>query len=226
MKLLKILLEIYREEYYLNLKEGLIKTTNIGQTISILNKKFLNKYNFNLSKDKNSFSISTFHFKLDNLQQLINQAETLGWFPSWIEMDKYTGKFNLDIIKDGDEGKIIFEAKFDIKIDNIPNILYHLSPKQNWEKISKIGLVPKSRSKASYHPERVYLGKTEKDIISLAPLFHQKTGNKEYVVLKINTELIPGDYLQLYKDPNFKNGYYTLNNIPFNVIEKVKEINL
>ena len=32
MKLLKILLEAYKEEYELNLQEGLIKTTNIGKT--------------------------------------------------------------------------------------------------------------------------------------------------------------------------------------------------
>ena len=40
MDLLKILLEVYKEEYDLNLKEGLIKTTNIGKTINLLKKYF------------------------------------------------------------------------------------------------------------------------------------------------------------------------------------------
>ena len=44
MKLLKILLETYKEEYELNLQEGLIKTTNIGKTLNILQKAFPDLY--------------------------------------------------------------------------------------------------------------------------------------------------------------------------------------
>ena len=40
MKLLDILLETYKEEYELNLQEGLIKTTNIGKTINLLKSSF------------------------------------------------------------------------------------------------------------------------------------------------------------------------------------------
>ncbi len=36
---------------------------------------------------------------------------------------------------------------------------------------------------------------------------------------------IPGDYLRLYTDPNYTSGFYTLNNIPPQAIEKIKEIN-
>ncbi len=36
MKLLKILLEVYKEEYDLNIQEGLIKTTPIGEAVYIL----------------------------------------------------------------------------------------------------------------------------------------------------------------------------------------------
>ncbi len=46
MKLLKILLEVYKEEYELNLQEGLIKTTNIGKTLNILEKKYSSKFIF------------------------------------------------------------------------------------------------------------------------------------------------------------------------------------
>jgi hypothetical protein len=53
------------------------------------------------------------------------------------------------------------------------------------------------------------------------------SGNKSYTILKINPNMIPGDYLRLYTDPNYpKEGFYTLNNIPPQAISKVKEINL
>ena len=58
MKLLDILLETYKEEYQLNLKEGLIKTTNIGKTINLLEKKYSSKFIF--TRSKNSFYIKTF----------------------------------------------------------------------------------------------------------------------------------------------------------------------
>ena len=125
------------------------------------------------------------------------------------------------------EIKLRFEAKFDEEVvENIPSILYHITPTQNVNKILNIGLVPKSRSKASYHPDRVYLSKDLEDIENLGEMFYQKTGIKNWTILKIETDIIPGDYLKLYTDPNYKQGYYTLNNIPPQAIEKVKEINL
>lgn len=224
MIFLKKLLEIYEEEFKLNLEEGLIKTTNLGQTLSILKKGYSNKYNFSSNQDGNSFNIQSFNIDLNNIEELIKKSNTLGWFPSWLETDEYKGKWNPNILKNSKEiEKLRFEAKYDFKIDKIPDILYHLAPEKNWEKISKLGLLPKSRSKASYHPERVYLTQDEKSAKSLAELFYQKTGEKEYALIKIETTLIP-DYFKLYKDPNFKNGYYTMNNIPPNVIEKINTI--
>jgi len=224
MKLLKALLEIYKDEFELNLKEGLTKTTSLGQTVDILEKTYKNKYEF--YKTMSAFFIKTYSADLDNLNQLIKTAENLGWFPSWVEVDEYEGKYNSKVIKKGEViYKLRFEAKFDKKIDRIPLTLYHLTPKQNWDKISKIGLVPKSRSKASYHPERVYLGKDMKSLKFLSNLFYQKTGIKEYTLIKIDTELIP-QYFTLYSDPNFQNGYYTLNNIPPTALTKIKDINI
>ena len=40
MKLLKILLDTHKEEYDLNLKEGLIKSTELGKTVGILKRNF------------------------------------------------------------------------------------------------------------------------------------------------------------------------------------------
>ena len=56
---------------------------------------------------------------------------------------------------------------------------------------------------------------------------YQRTGNKNFTILKIDTDMIPGGYLKLYTDPNFsEEAYYTLNNIPPHTIKKVKEINI
>jgi len=225
MKLLNLLFEIYKDEYELNLKEGLIKTTNIGKTLNILEKKYSSKFNF--IKKPFTFTIKTFHTDMDTLKNgIIKDANTLGWFPSFIETEEYTGKWNEKYFKEG-EIQIRFEAKYDEQIvENIPPILYHISPTQNIEKILKIGLVPKSRSKAAYHPDSVYLSKDLKNIEDLGEMFYQKTGIRDWTILKIKTDMIPGDYFKLYKDPNFSQGYYTLNNIPPQAIEKTKDLNI
>jgi hypothetical protein len=225
MKLLKLLLEIYKEEYNLNLTEGLIKTTNVGKTLNILEKKYSSKFIF--SKSKNSFYIKTFSTDIDTLNNgIIKDANNLGWFPSYIETEEYTGKWDEKYFKEG-EIKLRFEAKFDEEIvENIPDTLYHITPTQNADKILKIGLVPKSRSKASYHSDRVYLSNDLDDIENLGEMFYQKTGINDWTILKIKTDMVPGNYLKLYTDPNYKQGYYTLNNIPSQAIEKIKDINI
>lgn len=225
MKLLDILLETYKVEYKLNLKEGLIKTTNIGKTLNILEKKYSSKFIF--TRSENSFYIKTFNTNINTLLDgIIKDANTLGWFPSFIETEEYTGKWDEKYFKEG-EIKLRFEAKFDEEVvENIPSILYHVTPTQNADKILNIGLVPKSRSKASYHPDRVYLSKDLKDIENLGEMFYQKTGIKNWTILKIETDMIPGGYLKVYTDPNYVQGYYTLNNIPPQAIKKVKDIEL
>jgi len=223
MKLLDILLETYKEEYELNIQEGLIKTTNIGKTLNLLQKAFPDFY---IRKMKsNTFAIDAKELNQDTLNKILQYADNLGWFPSWVVSSKYVGKYMPHKFM---PGSITFEAKFDEEVvENVPNTLYHLTPTQNVENILKIGLVPKSRSKASYHPERVYLGKSIESVESLAPQMYQRTGNKNFTILKIDTDMIPGGYLKLYTDPNFsEEAYYTLNNIPPHTIKKLKEINI
>jgi len=239
MKLLNILLEVYKEEYELNLKEGLIKTTPIGETIYILKKQFPN-WIFQYEKGDKDFTIEILKLKngiqSEYFEELLPLLNNLGWFISYVEIYgdniEVKDKYNEKTVKNAFQNKKIHsiylecEAKFDQKVNKIPEFLYHVAPLRSWEKIQKIGLVPKSRSKKAYHPERVYLGKDEKNTSNLASKFYQSEGTKEWVLLKIDTNMVPGDYLRLYYDPNFKYGYYTLNNIPPQAIEKVKEINI
>jgi hypothetical protein len=225
MRLLDILLETYKEEYELNLKEGLIKTTNIGKTIELLSKFSNGEVNF--KRKNNTFEVTFIEKDTKFLNNFLRDVNNLGWFPSYIQTPTYKGKWE-EKYYNPHNSVIRFEAKFDEEIiENIPSILYHITPTQNVDKILKIGLAPKSRSKASYHPERVYLGKSIESIEKLAFQMYQRTGNKNFTVLKIDTDLIPGEYFKLYTDPNYsKEGYYTLNNIPPYVIEKIKDIKI
>jgi hypothetical protein len=225
MKLLKILLEVYKEEYELNLQEGLTKTTNIGKTIELL-RKFTEDI-VKIKRNNNTFEVLFEEKNVKFLNSFLRDANNLGWFPSYIQTASYTGKWK-EKYYDPQQSVIRFEAKFDEEVvENIPPILYHITPSQNVKNILKIGLAPKSRSKASYHPERVYFGKSIEGVEKLAPRMYQISGDKNFTILKIDTDLIPGGYLKLYTDPNYsKEAYYTLNNIPPQSIEKVKEIKL
>lgn len=239
MKLLKLLLDIYKEEYELNLKEGLIKSAPIGEAVSVLKRQF-NDWIFQYEKGDKDFTIEILKVKgrirVEDFEKLLPLLNNLGYFISYMEIygndievkDKYSEKIARASFNNPDVHSIYLEceAKFDQKIDKIPQLLYHVAPLRSWEKIQKVGLVPKSRSKKAYHPERVYLGKNKDSVVKLAYLFYQVTGVTEWVLLRINTDLVPGDYLKLYYDPNYKYGYYTLNNIPPQAIEKIKDINL
>jgi len=238
MKLLTLLLEFYKEEYDLNLREGEIKTTPIGQSIDILHRRFPN-YEIYSEKDENTFEIDILKskdaFSLKDAEDLLVLLNNLGWFISYMKLHSNTNRFEdrynkttfLSSLKSEKIHSIFLrcEAKFDFKVNKIPKTLYHIAPLDNWKKIEDIGLVPKSRSKASYHPERVYLAKTEKVAEQLAYQMYSKTGIKKYAILKIDTDMIPGEYFKLYQDPNYlKAGYYTLNNIPPIALEKIKDI--
>lgn len=230
MKLLNILLDLYKEEYSINLKEGEIKTVQLNKTVSILHRKYSNILNFKSDNIDNTFKV-IFSQKIDlsKFNDLLKDANNLGWFPSFMQSKEYVGKYEKKYaeyyIKDGVTFSIFFEAKFDIIIEKYPKILYHIAPTINSNKIEKIGLVPKSRSKASYHPDRVYLALSKESALYLVDNFTYKTGIKNWTLFSIDTDKIPGDYLKLYEDPNYKsNGCYTLNNIPPSAITRVEDL--
>ena len=68
---------------------------------------------FIFTKSKNSFYIKTFSTNINTLLNgIIKDADTLGWFPSFMETEEYTGKWDKKYFKEG-EIKLRFEAKFD-----------------------------------------------------------------------------------------------------------------
>jgi hypothetical protein len=235
----KNLIKTYIKEYLLNLEEGLIKSVNIGQAVNILKKQFPN-WIFQYDNGDKDFTIEILKskepIKYEYLEKLLPLLNNLGYFISYVEIygdnikikDKYNGKIIKNSFNNPDVHSIYLEceAKFDQTVNKIPNILYHITPLQNWDKIQKMGLTPKSRSKRSFHPDRVYLGKDIKNLTKLSKEFYLDTGLKEFALLKIETTLIPGNYFKLYYDPNYKFGYFTLNNIPPQAIEKIDIIKI
>jgi len=233
----------YPEETEINLKEGLIKSTDIGQTVGILKKQFIT-WSFQYDKEKPDFQLHIYKdINWDKFKTLLVLANNLGYFPSYyitndgtnVEKGKYDeSKLNKEFNNPKIEDIIIsFEAKYDTSIDmvqgKIPSFLYHVTPKANADKILKVGLLPKSRSKKAFHPERVYLMKNINDAEKLAKNLSSAAGSevREWVLLEIDVDYLLHRHFRLYKDPNFKEkGYYTMNNIPPQAIEKIKDIEL
>lgn len=231
------------------LYEGLIKTYSADSTYRILRKKFplLEIKKFISDSGSTTFFI---YFEVKSvIPKLIKLMNTYGWFVSYPkDLDK------IEIIRNN-KFLIKFEAKYDVEVTdeinqkrfkiNDKNVkykrLFHLTPSVNLPKIEKIGLTPKSNSKNTKHPERVYLFTdelTDKNIENI--IFQLYSSNKnaeqykeEYTLLEIilnqdefdeylTTKPLP----RFFKDPNMSFAIYTLENINPKQLKIIKTYNL
>lgn len=213
---------------------------DISNLISSYNIKFniinlIDKFEIELD-DINS--IDNFDKILDIiLSSLFNQY---GWFPSKVKIVgifgnfreyKFNKNFVLYNIKNHKSCTITFESKFDEIVD-VPKKLYHLSIQQHSKDIEQKGLICKGKSKLTKHDYdgRIYLCKSKKDCETLIPrmkFFYEDerldiirnpnnpygkyNKNIKWVIYEIDTDL--ANIKKLYKDPNYLNGYYYLDNI-------------
>jgi hypothetical protein len=215
-------------------KEGLVKTYPFDFTIQRLGKYGLVK----LIANKIYLGLNKEHFK--NIKGLIKYLNTLGYFASIFKVleknqevkpENYKS-FNsatdvVDITDNAQQIWIEIEAKYDKPLNKNSLFFYHLTSKKNLNKIKHQGLIPKSKSKKSYHPHRIYI---VDEINSLKELLVQFSEIEEkevsdYVVLKIDYNLT--NKPKIYNDPNFLNlGYYFVENIPpcaiIDIIEAVE----
>ena len=229
-------------DYLEHLKQGLIKTHDGDKSIKYL-VDTLRKLKFNVTGDYDnniiSLTIKDFNHiasnKLDDFFNTISSILTnkFGWYPSSMDIHLLSG---LDRLKKYDEAEIKLKRsiigsltiKYDSKFGNkvfYNGYLYHLSIREYEKKILKKGLFPKSKSKLSSHLDRVYLCKNLNDCKNL---IHQMKihyseerdvnfydlGNKKWrkdtrwIIFKINNSSI-----NLYKDNNYGEGHYTMDNI-------------
>jgi hypothetical protein len=227
--------EYYKSEY--QLYEGLITSYPLHEVINIL---FRKKYNVKGNYNDNTFSLK-FLFSEDISKSLIEYnkimqiTDTCGYFCSNMKGEDAKAQFIIEKYNTENFKKLInngltlinfsFEAKYDILIEKIPEFLYHLAPTRNISKILKFGLIPKSRSKKAFHPDRIYLVKNPEDLNLLFKSFYEETKINEWSILEIDTHIL--EYLKIYKDPNFKEkGYYTLNTINPIAIKIYSEFNI
>jgi len=124
----------------------------------------------------------------------------------------------MDLIDDDEDVQllIIFEPKFQ-KSARHPSTLYHLTELRLLNRILRNGLVPRSGSKLSFHPDRIYLG----EMGAIRMIFHRyahyiKSAEEDLVLLKVDAR-----GLSLYQDINIaeiltkgNNAFFTADNIP------------
>ena len=213
--------------------DRIISSYNIKHYLKILNN---NSFELTINEfNRIPYLKETIEYILDSLFNLY------GWFPSKMEITNIFGYTNnLNFTKDYllnpsnniSDIKIIFESKFD-KIENdIPEKMYHLSIQEYEKSTLNHELLPKSKSKVSSHDytDRIYLCKTLegcKTLINPMNIFYSKekdsilysgnnpnkiyNKNTKWIIYEIDTKL--SNINVLYKDPNYIDGYYYLNNI-------------
>lgn len=108
---------------------------------------------------------------------------------------------------------------------------YHITPDIFLDKIKEYGLVPKSESKLSYHPERIYLfmnpnmDKEMTNVLWNATKKETRDKIKDYYVLQIDLNQIPNHIF--YNDPASSFSYvaiFTVQSIQNTAIKVIKKI--
>lgn len=225
-----------------------LKTHDIDLTISDIEYNLsIHRYKFEIFKVENTIKLKLIDFKyIKGIGDLFNILDSLfinrhGWFPSKMEITNFAGMKNkfryselilIDPIKNQyyDEVLLTYEPKYDIE-EEVPDKLYHLSIKEFDKRISKIGLVPKSGNKLSKHLDRIYVCSDINSCKYLIPqmklLYNElKVSNREnkintnWIIYEIDTKDLN---LKLFKDPNYKLGYYLIDNIPTHKLKIIEE---
>jgi hypothetical protein len=228
-----------------------LKTVEIDATFNQVSYEFnLLIHNYSISKSNNKIYIKlnnvdkiitgTFITLLDYVTTtLINRY---GWFPATLRYINLMGmmrdmSYNEEYLLNNymylDNIEICFEPKYD-KTTTQLKTLYHLSFSQHEDKILKNGLVPRAKSKLSNHTDRIYLCDNIKSCYNLIgrmkhEIKYDDTGkykippksNKDFhkwVIFEIDATDLEID---LYPDPNYKDGFYCVKSIPPNRIKVV-----
>ena len=187
--------------------EGLIKSYSPDKTVQILKKRFPN-LEVEIEEDGEIY--------IENqppkpIKEYLPLITNLGYFIATltIEGNEWIKEYN----EDTKPVAFIIEPKYDYEV-KVPKKLYHASPIRLKDKILKIGLTPKSGSKISNHPERIYLSDSILECKKFANYLIEDQENEwyknGYCIYSIDGSAIT----KLYSDVNFRiGGYYTLQNI-------------
>lgn len=194
-------------------------------------------YGIHINHSENKIILTFDTLTKEYLDKVNKVMDKFGWYPSYID-NKNGGKYstNIDNFIDKHEIVIGYEAKYDTHAKLDSKYLYHLTPDILYPKIKISGLTPKSQSKLSNHPERIYLlnPTDDDDMEEIAiTLWNSISNNKlkgsigDYYLLRIDTSKLPNH--KFFEDPNFWMGngaVWTYQNIPPSVISVDKLINV
>ena len=224
------------------LKEGLIKTVSIktywDNLEHQLNFNAIDAYVHVLTDYTYEVEIrNTDWFKdIELCEYFLNINGNYGYFPNKyycfkgnienrfsFKSIKKTGELNvqdfLKNIKNCTKIVVTFEAKFETglykKNSEVPDILYHLSPSKNRDKIKNNGLVPKSNNRIAYHKDRIYIFQNVNNYETLLKSF--KVSDSYNLIGEIKYDLyeikLNKSETILHVDPYFEDGFYTYDNI-------------
>ncbi len=217
--------------------EGLIYTASINTVERILRQFASTKnvpYIINRDDEHGKIQADVINFPEKIINLFLDEVNNLGYFtseivavnkenPNYAESEKFSKENFLKFFNNKGQFKHIFlnfEAKFDVEISKYPEYLYHVCRKKNLEKILRIGLAPRTKSKLSNHPDRIYFTDSLEGAQTIKNRF-EKLFPDEYKILKIEPKRV--HQLRLFKDPNSKElgGLYTLHNISPTAIELI-----
>jgi len=221
------------QKYLQLIDDGSITMHRISKHKNILDNFLDNfKHKFNIAEN-DTFTLELYEKDINFYESLISLINILGYFPSYLTIynnnNKKSQGYDFNIIKKEIDhinfNKIIIksEAKFDIEIENIPDKIYHIYIKKYENKILKNGIIPKSRMRKIYHPERCYFTFSYVESINLIKEFAyiDKLNNidNNYGIISVNTDKL--NDVKFYNDPN-SIGFYTYDNISPLFIKKLK----
>jgi len=215
------------------LNEGLIKSSSYNIAVDKIN-NLIKKYNIRgvariyIGKDR-------VEIIFDNTEKNINYKQfykdfqsilrVLGYYISISYVDNVKKSIEVQDLVKNKNFKIWINKRFDCEADiqGIPEILYHVTPSKNLDKIKKQGLKSMSEKLIQEHPERIYLFGNLSDAEEFI-ITRNEYIDTEYIILKI--EIILSGKMKLYFDPKYEkdtSAYYTYDNIHPNAISIAKK---
>ena len=209
----KVRKALTNEEYKRFIGEGLIMTHSVDKVTYRLQTYGQDKYQV-FSKDS---GVVVVRFKTfdRNIDVLVKYMNNMGYY-----LSAYLKNGNLlkNYVGDDYEG-LRFEPKFDLEYDFHERYMYHVTDESNLAKILKIGLTPRTKTKVTNHPERIYLALSEESLEEIEEMFVDFSFMSNPIRLKIDTSGLYNKYLI---DTQFVGGVYTLHNIPPTHIEVIE----
>ena len=185
-------------------------------------------------KYSSRMAINVDYVNQETLDKINDFMDDKGWFPTNIKLlDGFGKKYSVNV--NSFLGKkdviIIYESKNNFEM--IPNKTkaYHVTPDIYVNNILEKGLTPKTESKLSDHPERIYLMLNSENSKSMSEILWNTLDDeikkliKEYYVLEIDLEQLPNN--KYYLDPASSIQYraiYTLQPIPKSAIKVINKI--